>query len=61
MLCSRETHLLVLRSSLRISVISILYEKRNNGDIFSQKSMQAADKKLIINTLGHKKQSGRSG
>ena len=33
-------------------IVSILYEKRSNGDIFSQKSMQAADEKLIINALG---------
>ena len=34
-------------------IVSILYKKRDNGDIFlSQKSMQVADEKLIMNTLG---------
>ena len=55
MLCSRETHLLALRSSLHLSGSSLVsYMEKEITVIYSisKKSMQAADEKLIINTLG---------
>ena len=57
MLCSRQTHLIVLLSSLCLSevvCISLICENKimviNSIEV---KFMRAADEKLIINELGH--------
>ena len=54
MLCSRETCLLALHLSLhlfRSYDISCMKIKNNSDKFLSQKSMRAADEKLIINKL----------
>ena len=59
MLCTRQSCLLALRSSLcswRLSLdclTSLICANKNNGNKFyHRKSMQAVDEKLIINELG---------
>ena len=52
MLCSRQTRLVALRSSLRLSGSSVRPLVRESDKFNRRKLMRAADEKLIINELG---------